>query len=96
MISKWLSIVLLGLMCCGYAMHQIDDSDLDVEWVDDFSPKEKTQLVDWLNGVLGAVNEVLGPYPFPMNIYVHRSDAMANQCLGHTLFATVNREYIFT
>lgn len=74
MILKWLAFAFIGLICCGSAISQPNNQNLQIEWVDAFTSEEKAMLREWLAGVYGTVEETLGPYPFSLNTYVHLSD----------------------
>lgn len=49
-------------------------TDTQVLWEDEFTTTEKEQLTTWLNGVSEVVANTLGPYAFPVNLYVHLSE----------------------
>lgn len=43
-------------------------------WEDDFLPEEQKKLVQYFTEVAKATQKVLGPYPFDVHFYLHKSD----------------------
>lgn len=50
------------------------NTDTQILWEDEFTPTEKEKLTTWLNGVSEVVANTLGPFDFPVNLYVHLSE----------------------
>jgi len=51
-----------------------DDENFSVYWKDKFSKNEKEKINLWLVAVNSACREVLGEYPFTININIYRVD----------------------
>lgn len=73
-----IALLLLGSAALWYASTAFRPASplfqYDVIWKDNFNQAEKAKLTEWINGVGKATTEVLGKYPFKVNIYMHRKN----------------------
>jgi len=54
---------------------EIDTPDYQLHWQHDFSPQQQEMLSQWLAFSSQATLNVLGPYPFSMQLYLYQRDA---------------------
>lgn len=57
-----------------YTYSSADNVNYTIYWKDKFSKKEKEKVMLWLDAVNTACSEVLGEYPFKININIFRVD----------------------
>ncbi len=69
-----LNIRLLALIIClcGGASLQ---AAIIYEWADDFSPREKSKLTDWMETTANGLFALTGELPFDIHVRFHRSHA---------------------
>ncbi|MEZ5559971.1 MAG: hypothetical protein R3E86_15675 [Pseudomonadales bacterium] len=65
------STALLALLLLAAAPAQ---AALRFHWVDSFSPDEQVMLSSWLDETRTALERLVGPLPFDVDLYLHRRD----------------------